>query len=104
MHASFVLACMLLGCTETKPVVAQRCTLRVAATGLFVDGDPETRDQAIAACKRGREAVVIVEDDAPANAWTELRARLERERITIIERGTLSDNPCVGNPLAKGCN
>ena len=61
MHA-FVPACLLLGCTESKPAVPQRCTVRATSKGFFANGDPKARDQALASCRRGPEAVVIVED------------------------------------------
>lgn len=82
----------------------ERCTLRVAAKGIYADGDLMSRDQAIAMCKRTSGAVVNVADDAPPTAWPELRSRLEREHITIHLRGVIDDRACTDNPLAKGCN
>ncbi|HEY5923004.1 MAG TPA: hypothetical protein VIV11_15095 [Kofleriaceae bacterium] len=81
-----------------------RCTLRVSAKGVFVDGDAMTREQALAACKRTSGATVIVEDTAP-QTWTEMRARLTRAGIKIHMRGEVGDHGfCLGNPLVKGCN
>jgi len=80
-----------------------RCTLRLSAKGVFVDGDAMTREQAIAACKQTNGAIVIVADDAPPQAWPELQGRLRKAAIKIYMRGTIDDRPCLDNPLAKGC-
>jgi hypothetical protein len=97
-----VLACLLLGCTEESPEPA-RCTLRVAKSGVFVDGDAVSPERAVTVCRKREAAVVIVADDAPPEAWPRLRARLEREHVRILMRGTIDDRMCLDNPLAKGC-
>jgi len=91
-------------CGRVPPAPDVRCTLRISAKGIAVDGEPMTADQAIARCKQMTGAMVIVADDAPEHAWPDMRARLERAKIKIYLRGTLGDfGPCSGNPLAKGC-
>jgi hypothetical protein len=94
----------LLWAHSHQPVAPERCTLRLTAKGLYVDGDLMTRHQAIVQCKRTTGAVVVVGNDAPSGAWTELRRHLDRERITFMLRGEVNDGPgCLENPLAKGC-
>jgi hypothetical protein len=80
-----------------------RCTLRVSQKGIYVDGDPKSRADAIAACKRTAGAVVVLEDGAPADEWKTLQAALRREGVPILMRGPMNDNDCMNNPLAKGC-
>ncbi|MDX2091778.1 MAG: outer membrane lipoprotein carrier protein LolA [Kofleriaceae bacterium] len=83
---------------------ATRCTLRVSKKGIYVDGDPKSRADAIAACKRTAGAMVVLEDDAPADEWKALQAGLRQGGVKILMRGPLNDNDCKNNPLAKGCN
>lgn len=83
---------------------ATRCTLRVSKKGTYVDGDLKSRADAIAACKRTAGAMVVLEDQAPADEWKALQAGLRREGVPILMRGPLNDNDCMNNPLAKGCN
>ena len=81
-----------------------RCTLRVSQKGIYVDGDPKSRADAIAACKRTAGAMVVLEEKAPPDEWKALQAGLRREGVPILMRGPLGDNDCMNNPLAKGCN
>ena len=83
---------------------ATRCTLRVTAKGIYVNGDPKSREQAVAACKRTVCALVAIEDNAPAGEWEKLQAALIRAGIPILMRGVVNDTECLNNPLAKGCN
>jgi hypothetical protein len=83
---------------------AVRCTLRVTAKGIYVDGDPKSREEAVAACKRTVCAVVALEDNAPADEWKMLQAALLRAGVPILMRGVVDDTECLNNPLAKGCN
>ena len=80
-----------------------RCTLRISANGIYVDGNPTPRDKAVVACKRAAGAVVILDDGAPADVWAELRAALRRGGVPILMRGPMNDIECADNPLAKGC-
>jgi hypothetical protein len=83
---------------------AMRCTLRVTAKGIYVDGTPKSRAEAVAACKRTACAVVALEDNAPADEWKKLQAALVRAGIPMLMRGVVNDTECLNNPLAKGCN
>jgi hypothetical protein len=68
-----------------------RCTIRVAADGIFVDGAKKTRDDAVALCKKTDGAMVTVTGDARQGDWDELRAALEAVGVKIYLRGQLWD-------------
>jgi hypothetical protein len=68
-----------------------RCTIRVAADGITVDGVKKTRDEAVAACKKTEGAMVTVTGDARQGDWDELRAALEAVGVKIFMRGQVSD-------------
>jgi hypothetical protein len=103
-------AAWCVSCREPAAVADARCTLRVAARGISVDGDPMTPEQAIAACKRTSGAMAIIADDAPPTVWPALRKQLARAHVTIHMRGAIDDRGapggrwCMNNPLAKGCD
>jgi hypothetical protein len=63
-----------------------RCTIRIAATGITVDGKPATRDEAVAACKPTTGAEVTVTGDARQGDWDDLRVALEAAGITIFTK------------------
>lgn len=69
-----------------------------------MDGNPKTRGEAIAACKRTAGAMVILEDNVPVDEWRALQTGLQREGVSILMRGLLSDNDCPNHSVAKGCN
>lgn len=89
----------------TKPAVgsAMRCTLRVSAKGLYVDGDPKSQSEAIALCKSRAAAMVVHEDGVAKDEWKKVETALRREGIEIMMRGPLGHAECLDNPLAKGC-
>lgn len=84
-----------------------RCTLRISQRGIFVDGEPRSRADAVAYCKGTAGAVVVIEDnaqrgwDATAGTmvviedkatkaeWDETRSALQREGVRIYVRGPL---------------
>jgi hypothetical protein len=68
-----------------------RCTVRVSAEGIFVDGAKTTRDDAVKACKKTDGAMVTVTGDARQGDWDELRAALEAVGVKIYLRGQLWD-------------
>ena len=78
----------------------QRCTLRVAADGIFVDGVKQTRDEAVAACQKTEGAMVTVTGDARQGDWDELRAALQATGVKIYIRGELWDgeSPATDEP------
>jgi hypothetical protein len=65
---------------------AARCSLRLAADGLTVDGKAATRDEAIAACKGKTGADVLITGDARQGDWDELRDALEAAKIPFFTR------------------
>jgi hypothetical protein len=73
--------------TGSAAVVADagplRCTIRVAAHGLTVDGKPATRDEAVAACKATTGADVIVTGEARQGDWDALRGALEAAHVAV---------------------
>jgi hypothetical protein len=68
-----------------------RCTVRVSAEGITVDGVEKTRDEAVAACAKKEGAVVTVTGDARQGDWDELRAALEAVGVKIFVRGQMGD-------------
>lgn len=80
---------------EVQPA---RCTIRVAADGIFVDGAKKTRDEAVEVCKKTDGAMVTVTGDARQGDWDELRAALEAVRVKIYLRGQLWDGSNVVPP------
>jgi hypothetical protein len=69
----------------------QRCTVRVTAEGILVDGAKKTRDEAVATCKKTDGAMVTVTGDARQGDWDELRAALQAVGVKIYIRGELWD-------------
>ena len=76
------------GVTDAGP---QRCSVRVTAKGIFVDGNEMKRDEAVAACKKTEGAMVTVTGDARQGDWDELRAALEAVGVKIFVRGDVGD-------------
>ena len=68
-----------------------RCTIRVSAEGIFVNGAKTTRDDAVKQCKKTDGAMVTVTGDARQGDWDELRAALEAVGVKIYLRGQLWD-------------
>jgi len=62
----------------------RRCTVRVAATGITVDGKAMSRSQAVAACKAAGGADVLVTGDAREGEWKALKAALESAVTDIV--------------------
>ena len=95
----------LLWLLLAQPPFEHRCVLRLSASGVMVDGNPMTRDQAIGVCKWTSGATVIVEDGVAPDVSAAMRGELERAHVKIYVRGVIDDRDCVNldNPLAKGC-
>lgn len=68
-----------------------RCTIRVSAEGIFVNGAKTTRDEAVKQCNKTDGAMVTVTGDARQGDWDELRAALEAVGVKIYLRGQLWD-------------
>jgi hypothetical protein len=65
------------GAGPVRPVTGpRRCAVRVAPSGITVDGKSMSRDEAVAACKATTGADVVVTGDAREGDWKELRAAL----------------------------
>jgi hypothetical protein len=60
-----------------------RCAVRVAATGITVDGKPTAKDAVVAACKGRPGADVVVTGDAREGDWDDLKAALDAGGVTI---------------------
>ena len=95
-----VLACLLAAACASRAAAPaprsgpreRRCTLRISARGIFVDGDPMSSVDAVAYCKRTEGALVRIEDGAPAHEWDQTRAALEREGVAIVIPGGAADD------------
>jgi hypothetical protein len=73
---------------RTPPADARtRCSIRVAAAGITVDGKPATRDAAVAACNAVGAADVVVTGDAREGTWSELRSALDAAHVQVFVRG-----------------
>lgn len=71
---------------STPSDAAGRCSIRLTATGITVDGKSMTRDEAIAACKTKTGADVLVTGDSRQGDWDELRGSLEAAGIQFFAR------------------
>lgn len=89
------------GSGATKGSAAQRCTIRVAADGIFVDGAKQSRDEAVALCKKTDGAMVTVTGDARQGDWDELREALQAVGVKIYIRGELWDGSNNAPALPK---
>lgn len=63
-----------------------RCSIRVTADGILVDGSPSTRDAAVAACKATTGADVVITGDARQGDWDALRTELEAAKVPIYAK------------------
>jgi hypothetical protein len=63
-----------------------RCSIRVTADGILVDGAPATREAAVATCKATSGADVVVTGDARQGDWDALRADLEAASVPIFTK------------------
>jgi len=73
------------------------CGLRLAGNGLSLDGQPSTRDAAIAACKQATTEVLVT-GDARQGDWDELRAALDAAGIHYSVREPTGAAPDAGSP------
>lgn len=86
------------GISSVKAPEPVRCTVRVSAEGIFVDGNKTTRDEAVKLCKKTEGAMVTVTGDARQGDWDELRAALEAVGVKIYLRGQLWDGSSAPPP------
>jgi len=78
------------GTGSAKPLLApvdagpRRCEVRVAASGISVDGKGVTVEEAVAACKGAIEAKVLVTGGARRGDWEDLKAAFDRAEIQVL--------------------
>jgi hypothetical protein len=70
------------GATAPADAGPRRCSIRVTATGLTLDGAKADRDAIVKACT-GATADVVVTGDARQGDWDDLKAALERAGIQV---------------------
>ncbi len=63
-----------------------RCALRIAASGVTVDGRAVTREAAVAICRSAGGADVVVTGDAREGDWEAVRAALEAAKVPVFVR------------------
>jgi hypothetical protein len=61
-----------------------RCAIRVASTGITVDGTPMERGNTVSVCKAASGADVVVTGDAREGDWKLLEAALRAGGVTDI--------------------
>ena len=71
---------------STSDAGPRRCTVKVAAGGITVDGTAATRDEAVARCKATTGADVTVTNGARHGDWEDLRAALTAAGVEIFTR------------------
>jgi hypothetical protein len=73
----------------------KRCTIRIAAAGITVDGAKATREQAVKKCKATAGADVTVTGGAKQGDFDELRGALEAAGISfrVIDASSGSNTP-----------
>jgi hypothetical protein len=72
--------------TATPSDASARCSIRLTATGITVDGKTVTREAAITACQDKTGADVLITGDARQGDWDELRGALEAASIPFFTR------------------
>lgn len=74
-------AAPLLSVVDAGP---RRCEVRIAASGIAVDGKPATVAEAVTACKAGTSAEVLVTGGARQGDWEDLKAAFDGAGIQIL--------------------
>ncbi len=77
-----------LGVVSSLDAGVRRCTIRVTAAGIAVDGKPMNKAEAVAACRDKGAADVVVTGDAREGDWDDLRAALEAAHVEVFVRGS----------------
>ncbi|HWO21787.1 MAG TPA: hypothetical protein VNO30_23620 [Kofleriaceae bacterium] len=78
----------------------RRCEVRVAASGITVDGKATTVEEAVAACKTAAGAEVLLTGGARAGDWDDLKAAFERAKIEILSVERRSGGGSTGGSSA----
>lgn len=74
------------GSGSAAAVMAKRCEVRVAKTGITVENQPAKVADVVTACKKTGAADVVVTGDAREGDWDELRKALEAAKVDISLR------------------
>ena len=74
-------AAPLLSAVDAGP---RRCEVRIAASGITVDGKPATVAEAVTACKTATAAEVLVTGGARQGDWEDLKAAFDGAGIRIL--------------------
>ena len=74
------------GSGTSTSTVEKRCSIKVSAQGIFVDGKKQTQEGAVAICKKAAGADVIVTGDAREGDWKDLDHALEAEHVDVFLR------------------
>lgn len=80
----------------------ERCSVRVTAKGVSVDGELLEVEQAIAICSQRSAVLVEVADDAEDGVWARLDRAFASAKVPVLHRGHRADG-CLSNPLSKTC-
>ena len=67
--------------------VERRCAIRVAATGITVDGKPMPIPDAVGTCVATRGADIVVTGDAREGDWKALRDALDAAGVPVFVHG-----------------
>jgi hypothetical protein len=74
------------GVTTTTTEGPKRCVVRVSSEGITVDGKKQTKDEAVALCKKTEGALITVTGSARQGDWDDLRTALEGAGVQIFKR------------------
>lgn len=97
-------AAPLLSVVDAGP---RRCEVRIAASGISVDGKPATVAEAVTACKTGMAAEVLVTGGARRGDWADLKAAFDGAGIQILRiepKGSGSGSGGAGSGGAPGAD
>jgi hypothetical protein len=72
---------------------ARRCSIRVAASGITVDGKSMTKADAVAACGAMDGADVVVTGDARQGDWDALRSALDSAHVPVFVHESAHHQP-----------
>ncbi len=65
----------------------ERCSLRLTAQRVMVDGDLMSLDDAIAVCSNRSAVLVELADDADQSVWSQLDAAMTAAKVPVLHRG-----------------
>lgn len=87
------------GTTQGTASDSARCSIRLSAKGITVNGEAVKREQAIARCKGKIGADVLITGNARQGDWDELRGALEAAGIPFFTREPRGVTPAdAGKP------